>query len=84
MRYIFTGHVQGVGFRWAAAREAGARGLRGYVRNDVDGSVEAVFSGESHEVAAAVEALRARFHVADVQAHPPEVLPLAPQFEIRD
>jgi len=37
--------VQGVGFRDCAIREANARRLKGWVRNRMDGSIEAVASG---------------------------------------
>ncbi|MBK7564415.1 MAG: acylphosphatase [Propionivibrio sp.] len=39
------GRVQGVGFRWALSAEAKALGLRGWVRNRNDGSVEALVLG---------------------------------------
>jgi acylphosphatase len=38
-RIIVTGRVQGVGFRWNAAREAANLGISGYVKNLSDGSV---------------------------------------------
>jgi acylphosphatase len=47
---IVEGRVQGVGYRAFVEREAKARGLRGWVRNRSDGSVEAVFAGEEEEV----------------------------------
>ena len=40
-----SGRVQGVGFRYATADEARARGLAGWVRNLDSGGVEAVFEG---------------------------------------
>ena len=52
------GRVQGVGFRAFVEHEALKRGLGGWVRNRRDGSVEAVLSGETALVAAAVEACR--------------------------
>lgn len=48
-----SGRVQGVGFRDALRREALARGCTGWVRNRLDGSVEALVEAE----AAALEAL---------------------------
>ena len=39
-RFLIHGMVQGVGFRYTAARRASALGLGGYVRNRSDGSVE--------------------------------------------
>ncbi len=38
-RIYVTGLVQGVGFRWSAAREAWKRDIYGYVKNMPDGSV---------------------------------------------
>jgi acylphosphatase len=40
------GRVQGVGFRWNAAREARSRGIKGFVKNLSDGSVYIEAEGE--------------------------------------
>ena len=41
-RFVVTGRVQGVGFRYFALDAARREGLHGYVRNQDDGTVEAV------------------------------------------
>jgi acylphosphatase len=40
---MIRGRVQGVGFRAFVEHEALSRGVRGWVRNRMDGAVEAVF-----------------------------------------
>jgi acylphosphatase len=45
-----TGRVQGVGFRWSAVREARRLGLRGWVRNADDGSVELEAEGSARSL----------------------------------
>lgn len=40
------GRVQGVGFRYASAREARRLGLRGWVKNESNGTVLALIQGE--------------------------------------
>ncbi|GAB4120653.1 MAG: acylphosphatase [Rhodothalassiaceae bacterium] len=52
IRVVITGRVQGVFFRAFVAREAERLGLRGFVRNRRDGSVEALFRGEEAAIAA--------------------------------
>ena len=49
------GDVQGVGFRAACQREAQARGVSGWVRNEADGTVSAWFEGEPDAVEQMVE-----------------------------
>ena len=56
VRVVITGRVQGVWFRGWTVRQATARGLRGWVRNRADGTVEALFIGEAASVAAMIEA----------------------------
>ena len=50
-RYIVTGRVQGVGFRWFVDREARLIGLAGWVRNNPDGNVEVLASGSDEQLA---------------------------------
>lgn len=45
-----SGRVQGVGYRDALRRQALARGLAGWVRNRLDGTVEAVLQGDARSV----------------------------------
>lgn len=52
-RVVVSGLVQGVWFRESTRTRAESAGLAGWVRNNPDGTVEAVFEGES----AAVERL---------------------------
>jgi acylphosphatase len=49
--YIVKGRVQGVGFRWLVHREAGARDLKGWVRNTEDGEVEILVAGSEDKLA---------------------------------
>jgi acylphosphatase len=53
-----TGRVQGVGYRAWAIETAARLGLRGWVRNRGDGSVEALVIGAKDAVTAMIEACR--------------------------
>ena len=53
-RVIVHGRVQGVFFRDTTRRTAESRGVTGWVRNNPDGSVEAVFEGPDGAVDAMV------------------------------
>jgi acylphosphatase len=57
-RMVAHGLVQGVFFRDTVRRGADAAGLAGWVRNNRDGSVEAVFEGERDAVERLVELCR--------------------------
>lgn len=49
---VIRGRVQGVGFRAWTVRRARELGVRGWVRNRRDGSVEALLDGPEDRVAA--------------------------------
>ena len=62
------GRVQRVGFRAWTERQATARGLSGFVRNQRDGSVEAVYCGNADAVEAMIAATWAGPSGARVEA----------------
>ena len=49
-RVVYSGNVQGVGFRFAAIDAAQEYGLTGWVRNTVDGKVELVAEGNGSKL----------------------------------
>jgi acylphosphatase len=76
-RVVVHGSVQGVFFRDTTRRKAESRGVRGWVRNCSDGSVEALFEGEADAVEAMVAFARegprgAQVERVDVQDAAPE------------
>jgi acylphosphatase len=68
IRLRIEGRVQGVGYRAWLDREARSRGLRGWVRNRHDGSVEALLIGEDDAVEAAITACARGPRLAKVRA----------------
>jgi len=52
-----SGKVQGVNYRTFVKETAGELGIRGYVRNVSDGSVEVVAQGEESELQSLIEQL---------------------------
>ena len=75
VRLRITGNVQGVGYRIWATRTASGLGLRGWVRNRLDGSVEALATGAPEQIAVLIEAYRrgpCGARVAEVTAVPDE------------
>jgi acylphosphatase len=49
-KFVISGEVQGVGFRYFAQRSAARHQVRGYVRNLDDGRVEALAEGPAKAV----------------------------------
>lgn len=57
-RYLVSGRVQGVGFRYYVQDHAALEGVHGYVRNLPDGRVEALVEGDDESVLRVERALR--------------------------
>lgn len=80
------GHVQGVGYRAWAVRQAEALGLAGWIRNAADGTVEVAVRGEAAQVRRFAELLKqgprharvVRVLSLGVPAHP-----IGDRFEVR-
>lgn len=86
-RWVISGRVQGVGFRWAASRRADQIGVTGWVRNLGDGSVEVAAAGTEDQLAALDAFLRDGPRYANVENVEKSVIPLeaigSNSFEIR-
>ncbi len=50
VKYIVSGRVQGVGFRWFTINNAQLIGISGYVKNRADGTVEIVARGTDEQL----------------------------------
>ncbi len=57
-RIVFTGMVQGVGFRWRARHAANLYGCTGWCHNEEDGSVTMEIQGEEDWIDQVILALR--------------------------
>jgi acylphosphatase len=58
LQVIYSGHVQGVGFRYAVKTVASGYEVTGTIRNRPDGAVELVAEGAKSELAAFRQAIR--------------------------
>jgi acylphosphatase len=59
---IFSGHVQGVGFRYSVMQVAREFEVAGYVSNLLDGRVQLEAEGGAADIAAFVAAVEERMH----------------------
>jgi len=85
-RFLVSGHVQGVGFRYFAQDAARREGLAGHVTNHADGTVEAMVEGEAEAIDRFERALRrgpSRSRVERVQVEEAVPTGLHTGFEIR-
>ena len=69
MHVLFSGRVQGVGFRYTVCRMAVSYAVTGYVRNLPDGDVEMVAEGNADDLQVFLHAIRnsllARYIISD-------------------
>lgn len=85
-RYVITGRVQGVGFRWFTHDAAAREGIHGWARNLADGSVEVIAEGDAESLfrfEAAVRRGPGGARVEDVQVEDQAPTGRTTGFEIR-
>lgn len=83
---IFSGRVQGVGFRYHAQYAAQACGLTGWVRNLYDGTVEMEVQGRREAIGQMIKTLHAGRYI-QIDRIDAESLPVEQEeysFQIRD
>ena len=56
-RIVFSGWVQGVGFRYRARHAADLLGATGWVRNEYDGSVTMEIQGTEEQIDGVIQAI---------------------------
>ena len=85
-RFLVSGRVQGVGYRYFALEAARREGLHGYVTNNGDGTVEAVAEGDADAVERFERALRrgpSQARVEEVRVDDVTPTAISGGFEIR-
>jgi len=87
VRVRVHGEVQGVGYRWFTREAAQAHRVAGWVRNRIDGTVEAELHGAADAVDAVLAEMRsgpAQSRVDDLITEPIGIVPEPPAgFEFR-
>lgn len=83
---IFSGRVQGVGFRYKISHLAGHYGVTGWVRNEYDGNVSAELQGTAPELDAIIGHLSddRYIYLDEVRRERIELLSDERNFEVRD
>ncbi len=73
---IFTGQVQGVGFRWTAINIARAYGLTGYVKNLDNGNVAVEVQGKDESIDAFLKEIMMPHHYIEIDDYAIKETPL--------
>jgi acylphosphatase len=82
-KFIVSGMVQGVGFRFFAERAANRLGIAGYVKNRFDGSVEVYAIGSAAQLESLKNELRRGPRMASVSEVDEEEAEILPQYSER-
>ena len=83
---VFSGDVQGVGFRWRARHAARAVGATGWVRNDRDGRVSMELQGTEEQIDQVLDALERGLYIriSDIEVRSLPAEPEERSFVTRD
>lgn len=83
-RVVFSGRVQGVGFRYTTVQCAQRSGVVGWVRNCPDGTVEALFQGTPQAIQTCIHLLEDHFgrYIRDIHTEDAPVNPRYTDFRI--
>ncbi|MCL4152194.1 UNVERIFIED_CONTAM: hypothetical protein GTU68_004501 [Idotea baltica] len=66
IQLILSGHVQGVGFRYAAQQKAATLNLAGWVKNKANGDVEIFANGEQYQLGVFIDWAKSGPQQADI------------------
>ena len=82
---VFSGNVQGIGFRYTAHRIAGRYSLTGYVRNTPNSNVELFLQGHPKDIEDCLDDIKATFsnYIREVKIEEAEFNPEYDSFTIR-
>ena len=75
---IFSGWVQGVGFRWRARKAAEMYGVTGWVRNDRNGTVTMEAQGTEEQIDQVILAIE-RGHYIRIENMDCRTIPVEPE-----
>ncbi|MCF7823234.1 MAG: acylphosphatase [Candidatus Marinimicrobia bacterium] len=78
--FLVRGRVQGVAFRAFVKSSAQQLGLKGWVKNDIDGSVRGQVEGDQGLVIEFMKQIRIGNRWSDVEALEEKVLPCSGEF----
>ena len=83
---VFSGDVQGVGFRWRARHAARAVGATGWVRNERDGRVSMELQGTEEQIERVLDALERGLYIriSDIEVRSLPADPEERSFVTRD